>query len=129
MTLYVTKGSGPSLLGREWLKSIRLDWKTIGLASMDPITTQVNALVNKYGELFKDGLGTMKKIKAELRMKKDATPRFHRPRPVPFALREAVEQELAEMEAKGVIRKVSHSQWASPVVPKTDAYHSVETIR
>ena len=30
LTLYVVKGHGPSLLGREWLRSIQLDWKSIG---------------------------------------------------------------------------------------------------
>ena len=35
LTLYVTRQEGPCLLGREWLTSIRLDWKTIGLAAMD----------------------------------------------------------------------------------------------
>ena len=35
MTLYVTKGDGPCLIGREWLQSIRLDWKTIGLTILD----------------------------------------------------------------------------------------------
>ena len=33
LTLYVTKGDGPCLLGREWLRSIQLDWKTIDLTT------------------------------------------------------------------------------------------------
>ena len=37
-TLYVVKGSGPSLLCRDWLKHIRFDWK--GLAML---VNQVNA--------------------------------------------------------------------------------------
>ena len=29
LTLYVTKGDGPCLMGREWLRCIPLYWKTI----------------------------------------------------------------------------------------------------
>jgi len=31
LSLTVVEGSGPSLLGRDWLCHLTLDWKTIGL--------------------------------------------------------------------------------------------------
>lgn len=45
-----------------------------------------------------------------------------KPRRVPFALRPAVEQELAKLEKRGVISPVASSKFATPVVPiiKTD---------
>ena len=49
---------------------------------------------------------------------KDITPCFHRPRPLPFALKE---QELHRLEEARILTKVSHSEWAAPVpVPKKD---------
>ena len=39
LTLYVTKQEGLCHMGRQWLTSIRLDWKTIGLASIDSSQT------------------------------------------------------------------------------------------
>ena len=117
LTLYVTKQEGPCLLGREWLTSIRLDWKTIGLAAMDTKQMRLHEMLKRYDEVFQDELGTMKTIKAELKLKENATPKFHRPRTVPFALRGAVEQELNRLEEKGILRKVSHSDWAAPIVP------------
>jgi len=56
-------------------------------------------------------------IQATLQLKSGAVPGFHRPRPVPFALKEAVGQELDQMEAAGVLERVSHSNWAAPIVP------------
>ena len=122
LTLYVTKGEGPCIMGREWLKSIRLDWRTIGLATVDATQTQLHTLLETYKEVFRDELGTMNSVKAELKLKENVTPRFHRPRSVPFALKGAVEQELARLEEKGILKKVSHSSWAAPIVPVPKKY-------
>ena len=47
---------------------------------------------------------------------------FQRARPVPYALRSAVEEELKRMENEGVLKSVEVSDWATPIVcvPKTD---------
>ena len=117
LTLYVIRQEGPCLLGREWLTSIRLDWKTIRLVAMDTNQTGLHEMLKRYDEVFQDELGTMKTIKAKLKLKENATPKFHRPRTVPFALKEAIEQELNGLEEKGILQKVDHSDWAAPIVP------------
>ena len=104
-------------MGRDWLKHIRLNWREIGLTMLDTTQTRVKSLLEEYGEVFKDELGTMNSIRAELRVKEGATPRFHRPRPVPFALREAIEQELHRLEESEILKKVDHCDWAAPIVP------------
>ncbi len=54
-------------------------------------------------------------------MKPEATPKFFRPTPMPFALKDAVGQELDRLEKEG-ISKVPTSEWAAPIViaPKKD---------
>ena len=59
----------------------------------------------------------MSNVYAELKLKKDKLPKFHRPRPIPFSLRESVAQELNRLESEGVLKKVEHSKWAAPIVP------------
>ena len=112
LPLAVVKGRGPSLLGRNWLKVIQLDWRSI-----KHIPTELESLLYKYDELFKEELGTMRGVNAKLSMKEDATPKFCRARPVPYALREAIEKDLSRMQQLGVIERVSYSDWATPVVP------------
>ena len=117
LTLMVVKGDGPNLFGRDWLQYFQLDWKTIGIATLDKDLSQVQLLKNKYKQVFAEGLGTMKKFKAHLRVKDDAKPVFHRPRAVPYAIKEIIEKELERLENEGIIEKVEHSEWAAPIVP------------
>lgn len=51
----------------------------------------------------------MNTFTASLKLKEGATPCFCRARLVPFALKEAPEQELDKLEEAGIIEKVPHS--------------------
>ena len=122
LPLIVVTGNGPSLLGRNWLEHIRLDWKKIGSIAAGPKPESLEALVTKHARIFKDELGTIQPFKAKLQVKQNATPRFFKPRSVPFAIKEAIETELDRLEAEGILKKVTYSEWAAPIVavPKKD---------
>lgn len=66
--------------------------------------------------MFKDELGLMDKFNAKHVVKPEARPRFCQPRPVPFAMKDAVDRELERLEDMGVLEKVTHSDWAAPIV-------------
>ena len=75
--------------------------------------------MKRYDVIFKQQLGKIKDLKATIRVQSEATPKFFKPRPVAYALRERVEQELERLGvvAIGVIEPISHSEWAAPIVP------------
>ena len=79
-------------------------------------------LLHDYSEVFKDELGTITPFKAQLVVSPSAVPIFYRPRPVAYALKPYVEQELDRLEKAGVLERVTHSDWAAPIVtvPKRD---------
>ena len=54
---------------------------------------------------------------AKFYLKPDAQPRFCRARPVPYSLREKIEQEIDRLVDTGVIEPVRFAEWATPVVP------------
>ena len=54
---------------------------------------------------------------AHLKLRENATPQFFKPRPVPFALKEKIAEELKRLERIGVLEKVKFSDWATPIVP------------
>eukprot|EP00731_Ephydatia_muelleri_P009820 Em0005g406a len=85
LVLYVVKGTGPSLLGRDWLRHIKLDWKTVGQVASVNRATMLDSLLKRYHEVFQGGLGTLKGVHARLQVKPNAVPKFFKARTVPFA--------------------------------------------
>ena len=63
------------------------------------------------------GIGKLKHIRAKIDLDDNATPRFHKARPVPYALRPKVDAELLSLEESNILSKVDRSDWATPIVP------------
>ena len=109
----MVKGKGPTLLGRDWLSHIRLNWAEIKAI----VCTNVSQLVDKYKQVFKSGVGTMLHLKAHLSLRENSEPRFCKSRPVPFAIKDRVGKELDRLEEAGILYRVDHAEWAAPIVP------------
>ena len=88
----MVSGNGPSLLGRDWLEHMKLDWSAVHRED------EVDYAV-MLSELFKDGLGKLKKVEAKLYVYSEAMPRCFKPRTVPLALRGKVDKELERLQA------------------------------
>ena len=120
LIITVVDGDGPGLLGRDWLKQLHLNWTQISMVQNS--STQLEDLMKEYSEIFRDELGTIKGFQASLHLKGSPQPMFFRPRPVSFAIRDAVGHELDRLEADTIIVKVTHAERAAPIVavPKKD---------
>ncbi|XP_049520478.1 uncharacterized protein K02A2.6-like [Dermacentor silvarum] len=110
--------SETALLGRNWLESLKLDWLSVGRVAID----RVASLLERFSEVFEPELGQIPDCQVSLLLKDGTTPVFCKPRPVPFALRDPVSQQLRAWQNAGVIVPVLKSDWATPlvVVPKGD---------
>ena len=82
----------------------------------------IECVKERYAEIFKPELGTVKGVTAKLHLKDNVKPVFQKARPVPYALRTTVEKELKRMEDEGIFEPMEVSNWATPIVcvPKTD---------
>uniref|UniRef100_H2ZVA1 Gypsy retrotransposon integrase-like protein 1 n=1 Tax=Latimeria chalumnae TaxID=7897 RepID=H2ZVA1_LATCH len=103
LPMLVVKGHGPSLLGCDWLQELGLGWR----------------------EILKKGLGTLVGTTAKLYVDSGVKPKYFKPRPLPYALREKVETELQRLESEGTIELVSFSEWATPIVPVVKSDKSI----
>lgn len=55
-------------------------------------------------------------MRAHIQLKDNATPKFFKPRPIPFAYLDSIKEEIQRNVAAGVIEKVDTSDWAAPIV-------------
>ena len=109
LQLYVMKGIGPTLVGREWLHSIRLNWPVMLLETQSGFRD----VLDRHAAVFSDELGRLLNIKARIQLKEEPKPRFWKARPV---ANPAVERGLDQLEAEGIVKRVIHSEWAAPIV-------------
>ena len=115
LPLLVVGGKGPALLGGKWLEKIKLDWPMIKQLSSQ--NKRLKEILQKHAQLFEEGLETLQWTKAKIHVDPTATPIFHKARPVLYALREKIEQDLKRLERAGTIEPVQYSEWATPIVP------------
>ena len=84
-------------------------------------------LLDQHKAVFAEGLGTVKTNRAKLHLRSAATPKFCKARSIPFAINDIIGAELDSLEAAGILEKVSHSDWATPIatVPKKDGSYQI----
>ena len=89
--LVVDVDSGrPNLMGRDWLKVFKLDWKSFATMNM----VEKADIKKQFPEVFLKGEGPIKSFKVDVKLKEGASPCFFKPRNVPYALKNKVTEEL-----------------------------------
>ena len=112
----VVENDGPSLLGRDLLNIFTLPWKQLFAEQVHRILGTVG-LKKEFPNLFDcSTLGKVSHTRVKINVD-CSNPVFMKARTVPFSIREKYDEALDKLEADGVIRKVIHSDWASPTVP------------
>lgn len=135
LKLYVVQSNRKPLLGREWLRELKLNWneifsnsqseKTVASIQQHQTLNNIEKLKAKYSNVFEKSMGKIQNVQAHIRLKSNVQPIFIKARKIPFALLESVENELDDLEKSGIIKKVESSRWATPIVPIRKAGNKV----
>ena len=102
LNLLVVEGDSPSLLGRDWLKQVKLDWSLIHQIHS---SSEIEEILERYVVLFQDELVCVEGIRTRILLGPDAPPKFNRPRTVPFAMPAKIEKELERLEGQGLLNQ------------------------
>ncbi|XP_055908516.1 uncharacterized protein K02A2.6-like [Eupeodes corollae] len=125
LKMYIVRSQRNPLLGREWLRQIKLDWGQLFKKQLDTVMqiqqdkakfSVIDELVNKYPKVFSKTAGKITGIQARLHMKENASPIFIKARRVAFPLIKAVEDELEKLVASDILEPVDTCEWATPIV-------------
>ena len=116
LPLVIVAGSGPTLIGRNWLRHIPINWSNL-FQPIHLVHDQLAQLLQSFDEVFADELGALQGSKASIYIDPNIPPRFCKARSLPYAMKEKVEKELQKLEAQGIISPVKYSKWAAPIVP------------
>ena len=127
LPLLIVREGSCALFGRNWLMDVNLGWKNLpGLNHIGPLPSPassvpgstgnqtLDSVLEQYSELFQTRLGCYTGTPVVLNESKEA--KFHKARPVPYALRSKVESTLLKIEKDGVIERVTSAVSAAPIV-------------
>ena len=93
------------LLGRDWLLKLRLDWPALlGHHSVHKVDEM--SLKKEFCDVFKKELGLLQGVEAVIELKEGTKPRFCKNHPIPFALREQVEQTIQKQILEGELSRL-----------------------
>ena len=77
---------------------------------------KIDKLIENYKEVFQEELGTFSGPKAKIHVAQDAQPKYFKAAPVPYELKEKIENELERLVEEGTIEPFQFADWAAPIV-------------
>ena len=102
--------SGTPLLGMDLFTALHMEIRDGHIATTTP--TVQNSPVDNVTESLGVADGFVHKVKT----RSDVQPIQQKLRRLPFAVRDAVSEELKRLEAEGIIERIDSSPWVSPIV-------------
>jgi transposase InsO family protein len=123
--MLIVNGATSPLLGLQWIKMMQLDLNHI-VHGQNLIQHSVHKIYNysklqatlhQYKNVLNKELGHCTKVQAHIQLKPNATPKFFKPRPLPFAYLDGVKEEIQRNVDAGILERIDTSPWAAPIVP------------
>lgn len=131
-----------AVVGREWINALQLlspleingvtmqkcynVTQSNGMLHKVPVNTSLqnnniehleNDIFTNFSDVFEESIGTIPNVVSKYMLREGATPVYIKARPVPYAIRDLISDEIDRLEKSDILQKVEHSDWGTPVVP------------
>ena len=104
----VAAGSGPPLVGRDWLINIQLDWKNLMVNRLESeAACSLQNVLDKHKKVFEDKLGLVQEATAKIYADEISQPRFCRSRTVPYALQKRSKKSWNALKMMEILSQCS----------------------
>ena len=113
--IVVTEDCGPSLLCRDLLQALQIT--EVKLSSINKVSSSYSHLLTDFPDLFSPGLGCLTGCTISIDVDTTISPKYCKPRNIPYALRDKVDKELQRLTEENIISPVTFSPWAAAIVP------------
>ena len=109
LLLVVIAGIRPTLLGRNWLRKLKLDCSAI-FSIQVRTDSDLDKILEQHTQLFDGEPGCIEGYKAELRLKDGAKPVLVKAHPDPYAVKPTVDPKLDRQVHAGILKNVPYSE-------------------
>ena len=76
LPLVVVAGSGSSILGRDWIRQVQIDWGRVHLLEANPNQGKVEGLLLLHSQVFSGRLGRLQSVEVKLPVTEMTSPKF-----------------------------------------------------
>lgn len=76
-----------------------------------------NEIYTKFSDVFEPSIGTIPNVESKYKLREGVTPIYIKARPLPYAIRDLISNEIDRLEKCVILQKVEHSDWGTPIVP------------
>ena len=125
LPLAVISGTGSSLLGRNWLNKVPIDWPAVHLCESSEPNTALTDVLDKHPVLFEDGQQFAETGMAKIYVADTPALRYWKAMNLAYMMRDLFSDELDRLLVEDIIEPVQYSEWAAPIVPVMKAGHTV----
>ena len=125
LPLAVISGTGLSLLGRNWLNEVPIDWPAVHFCKTNEPNSALTDVLDKHPVLFEDSQQVADTGMAKIYVADTPAPRYWKARNLAYMMRDLVSNELDRLLAEDIIEPVQYSEWAAPIVPVMKADRTV----
>ena len=92
----IVEMDGPTLLGRNWLSSLELEWSQLHRLHNGAL----EEVLRKHSSAFQEDLGTFKDMQVKIHVDPSVSPRFCSAKPVPYTMRPMENEDLDKLRKR-----------------------------